>query len=140
MKSMSSLIRSYIGVLVAALMQGVGFRPRTLPRPVVKTKTFDPPGTADGGSLLANLEVQINGNNLDLRGEFGEAPANPKACAEIATQFADETHCDVFKATDEAFAQSIAFWATPRKECLNGKGSDCVPFVDWIKAWTEIKG
>jgi len=71
---------------------------------------------------------------------FGEAPANPKACAEIATQFADDTHCDVFKATDEAFAKSIAFWATPRKECLNGKGSDCVPFVDWIKAWTEIKG
>ncbi len=71
---------------------------------------------------------------------FGEAPANPKACAEIATQFADETHCDVFKATDEAFAKSIAFWATPRKECLNGKGSDCVPFADWIKAWTEIKG
>ena len=24
----------------------------------------------------ADLEVQINGNNLDLRGEFGEAPAN----------------------------------------------------------------
>ena len=71
---------------------------------------------------------------------FGEAPANPKACDEIATQYQDTTHCDVFKATDEAFAKSISFWATPRKECLNGKGSDCVPFVDWIKAWTEIKG
>ena len=71
---------------------------------------------------------------------FGEAPANPKACEEIATQFEDTTHCDVFKATDQAFAESISFWATPRKECLNGKGSDCVPFVDWIKAWTEIKG
>ncbi len=53
---------------------------------------------------------------------FGEAPANPKACAEIATQFADDTHCDVFKATDEAFAKSIAFWATPRKECLERQG------------------
>jgi putative spermidine/putrescine transport system substrate-binding protein len=71
---------------------------------------------------------------------FGEAPANPKACEEIATQFEDSTHCDVFKATDQAFAESISFWATPRKACLNGKGSDCVPFVDWIKAWTEIKG
>jgi putative spermidine/putrescine transport system substrate-binding protein len=71
---------------------------------------------------------------------FGEAPANPKACDEIAKQYKDTTHCDVFKAKDEAFAKSIAFWATPRKECLNGKGSDCVPFVDWIKAWTEIKG
>ena len=63
-----------------------------------------------------------------------------KACAEIATLYADETHCDVYKATDEAFAKAISFWATPRKKCLNGKGSDCVPFVDWIKAWTEIKG
>ena len=71
---------------------------------------------------------------------FGEAPANPKACAEINTLYGDTTHCDVFKATDEAFAKSISFWATPRKQCLNGKGSDCVPFVDWIKAWTEIKG
>ena len=41
---------------------------------------------------------------------------------------------------DVVLALPIAFWATPRKECLNGKGSDCVPFVDWIKAWTEIKG
>ncbi|HEX2782120.1 MAG TPA: extracellular solute-binding protein [Ilumatobacteraceae bacterium] len=71
---------------------------------------------------------------------YGEAPANPKACEVIASDFGDPTHCDVFKATDEAFAKSISFWATPRKTCLNGKGSDCVPFVDWIKAWTEIKG
>ena len=35
----------------------------------------------------------------------------------------------MYKATDDAFAKSISFWATPRKECLNGKGSDCVPFV-----------
>src|SRR5262249_47685419 len=41
-RSMSSLIRSNIGVLVATLMQGVGFRPSTLPRPVVKTRTFAP--------------------------------------------------------------------------------------------------
>jgi putative spermidine/putrescine transport system substrate-binding protein len=67
---------------------------------------------------------------------FGEAPANPKACDVIE----DKTFCDTFKATDEAFAKSISFWATPRKQCLNGTGSDCVPFVDWIKAWTAIKG
>jgi putative spermidine/putrescine transport system substrate-binding protein len=68
---------------------------------------------------------------------FGEAPANPKACALITDPAG---FCDTFKATDAAFATSISFWATPRKECLNGKGNDCVPFVDWIKAWTEIKG
>jgi len=71
---------------------------------------------------------------------FGEAPANPKACAEIATRYSDTTHCDVYKATDENFAKAISFWATPRKQCLDGSGNNCVPFVDWIKAWTEIKG
>ncbi len=68
---------------------------------------------------------------------FGEAPANPKACALIT---ADATHCDVYKATDDAFAKSVKFWATPRKKCLDGSGANCVPFSEWIKAWTAIKG
>ena len=68
---------------------------------------------------------------------FGEAPANPKACDLITD---DPTHCDVFKAKDADFASAIKFWATPRKECLDGSGRDCVPFSEWIKAWTEIKG
>jgi putative spermidine/putrescine transport system substrate-binding protein len=68
---------------------------------------------------------------------FGEAPANPKACDLITD---DPTHCDVFKAKDADFAKEIHFWATPRKECLDGEGDDCVPFSEWIKAWTEIKG
>ena len=68
---------------------------------------------------------------------FGEAPANPKACALIT---ADATHCDVYKASDETFAKSVNFWATPRKKCLDGSGDSCVPFSEWIKAWTAIKG
>ncbi len=68
---------------------------------------------------------------------FGEAPANPKACDLIVD---DPTHCDVFKATDSAFAEAVHFWATPRKKCLDGSGDNCVPFSEWIKAWTEIKG
>jgi putative spermidine/putrescine transport system substrate-binding protein len=68
---------------------------------------------------------------------FGEAPANPKACPLITS---DPTHCDVYKATDAAFASAVKFWATPRKKCLDGSGNNCVPFSDWIKAWTEIKG
>ena len=68
---------------------------------------------------------------------FGEAPANPKACDLITD---DPAHCDTFKAKDSAFASAVHFWATPRKECLDGSGDDCVPFSEWIKAWTEIKG
>ena len=68
---------------------------------------------------------------------FGEAPANPKACDLIKD---DPTHCDVYKATDKAFYDGLYFWATPRKQCLDGSGDACVPFSEWIKAWTEIKG
>ena len=39
---MSSLIRAYISLLVASLMQGTGLYPETLPRPVVKTMRFAP--------------------------------------------------------------------------------------------------
>jgi hypothetical protein len=42
----------------------------------IDAKTYDPPGVGDGGSLLANLEVQINGGTLALNGEFGDAPPN----------------------------------------------------------------
>ena len=67
---------------------------------------------------------------------FGEAPANPKACAAIE----DKTFCDTYKASDEAFHKQLYYWTTPTKECLDGRGAKCVPFSDWQKAWTEIKG
>ena len=54
---------------------------------------------------------------------FGEAPANPKACDQIATLYGDATHCDVFKATDEAFAKSISFWATPRRSASTARAT-----------------
>ena len=43
--SMSSIMCSYSGVLVATLIDGAGLQPNTLPRPVVKTSTFAPPAT-----------------------------------------------------------------------------------------------
>jgi len=67
---------------------------------------------------------------------FGEAPANPKACG--FTQAKD--HCDTYKATDEAFHKQLFYWTTPTKDCLDGRGSICVAFSDWQKAWTDIKG
>jgi putative spermidine/putrescine transport system substrate-binding protein len=67
---------------------------------------------------------------------FGEAPANPLACDKTS----DATHCDTYKAKDEAFYKGLYFWTTPTKDCLDGRGAICVPYSDWIKAWTEIKG
>ena len=67
---------------------------------------------------------------------FGEAPANPKACAFTS----DKAFCDTYHASDEAFHKQLYYWTTPTKECLDGRGAKCVAFADWQKAWTEIKG
>jgi len=67
---------------------------------------------------------------------FGEAPANLKAC-DVTT---DKTHCDTFSAKDKAFYDKIAFWATPTRNCRDGRGTVCVDYSKWVQAWTEIKG
>ena len=67
---------------------------------------------------------------------FGEAPANPKACA-LTT---DKNHCATFHADDEAYFSQIYYWTTPIKECLDGRGAICTDYSDWTKAWTDVKG
>jgi hypothetical protein len=42
---MSSVMRRYISVLVASLIDGVGLQPNAEPRPVVKHMTLQPPAT-----------------------------------------------------------------------------------------------
>ncbi|MFT4263564.1 MAG: ABC transporter substrate-binding protein [Nocardioides sp.] len=71
---------------------------------------------------------------------FGEAPANAKACDTIATVDDDATFCDTFHASDEAYAKKIWYWTTPISDCLDGRDTECVPYSEWAKAWTEIKG
>jgi putative spermidine/putrescine transport system substrate-binding protein len=68
---------------------------------------------------------------------FGEAPANTKACDLNADM---KTHCQTFKATDEAFHGQLHYWTVPTTNCLDGRGSICVAYADWAKAWTDIKG
>ena len=38
-----------------------------------------------------------------------------------------------------AYFQTIKFWKTPLAQCGNGK-NDCVPFQQWVSAWTQITG
>ncbi len=67
---------------------------------------------------------------------FGEAPANPKACA-----YASKGFCKTYHATDTGYISKIDFWTTPIKECLDGRTDvDCTDYNDWTDAWTEIKG
>ncbi|MBT2209089.1 ABC transporter substrate-binding protein [Actinomadura sp. NEAU-AAG7] len=66
---------------------------------------------------------------------FGEAPANPKACAYTARGF-----CATYHVGDPGFYRRLAFWRTPTKDCGDDRGSKCVEYSRWAEAWTQIKG
>ncbi len=69
---------------------------------------------------------------------FGETPANKLACP-IMDQL-QKGSCAAYHANaSEAYFQTIKFWKTPLAQCGNGK-SDCVPFQQWVTAWTQITG
>ncbi|RSD21726.1 ABC transporter substrate-binding protein [Amycolatopsis eburnea] len=75
--------------------------------------------------------------NAQVAEYFGEAPANPKACAEMT----DKTLCDTYHANDAGYASKIAYWTTPIQQCLDGRTDvKCKDYGEWTKAWTEIKG
>jgi putative spermidine/putrescine transport system substrate-binding protein len=66
---------------------------------------------------------------------FGEAPANPKACALL-----DPSHCEIFHANDEAYFDKVYEWQTPIKDCGDDRGTVCKDYSEWSRAWTEIVG
>jgi putative spermidine/putrescine transport system substrate-binding protein len=66
---------------------------------------------------------------------FGEAPANPQACA-----LAEAGFCDQYHATDAGFAKKLYYWTTPTKACLDGsKKTDCVAYAAWTQAWNDLR-
>ncbi len=69
---------------------------------------------------------------------FGEAPANPKACSEIAK--VDPAFCDTFHVGDEAFASQLAFWRAPSTDCGDARGETCIGYDAWRQAWALITG
>src|SRR5438552_18318313 len=69
--SMSPSIRSYIGVLLAILIVGHGFRPKQLPRPVVKTIILQPPATRP--VTLGGSKPGVSINTKPFRGAIGSA-------------------------------------------------------------------
>jgi putative spermidine/putrescine transport system substrate-binding protein len=69
---------------------------------------------------------------------FGETPANQLACPLMDR--IQKGSCDAYHANaPESYFKTIAFWKTPLAQCGNGK-SDCVPFQQWVTAWTGITG
>jgi putative spermidine/putrescine transport system substrate-binding protein len=48
--------------------------------------------------------------------------------------------CDSLHANEpDAYFKSIKFWKTPLAQCDNGQ-DNCVPFQQWVTAWTQITG
>jgi putative spermidine/putrescine transport system substrate-binding protein len=74
--------------------------------------------------------------NAQVAEWFGEAPAQSLAC----TQTVDKKHCDTFHATDADYADKIAYWTTPTRDCGDSRGTVCKDYSAWTQAWTEIKG
>jgi putative spermidine/putrescine transport system substrate-binding protein len=73
---------------------------------------------------------------------FGEAPANLAACPLMDSNpgpYGFEGFCDFQHASDAAYAQNVKFWKTPLADCGDSRGTTCIDFSQWVKAWTEIK-
>jgi putative spermidine/putrescine transport system substrate-binding protein len=69
---------------------------------------------------------------------FGETPANKLACPIMDTL--QKASCAAYHANaPESYYQTIKFWKTPLAQCGNGK-NDCVPFQQWVTAWTSVTG
>ena len=69
---------------------------------------------------------------------FGETPVNTKACAEMEALQAGscaQYHADAAG----SYFDSIKFWKTPIAQCGDGT-STCIPYDQWVAAWTTIKG
>ncbi|HSS62173.1 MAG TPA: ABC transporter substrate-binding protein [Candidatus Limnocylindrales bacterium] len=70
---------------------------------------------------------------------FGETPVNSQACAEMEALQAGscaQYHADQ---TSAAYFSTISFWKTPLATCDDGS-QNCVPYAQWVSAWTTIKG
>jgi putative spermidine/putrescine transport system substrate-binding protein len=74
--------------------------------------------------------------NAQVAEWFGEAPAQTKAC-DVTT---DKGFCTTYHALDQAYAEKIAYWTTPTRNCGDDRGAVCKDYAAWTQAWTTIKG
>jgi putative spermidine/putrescine transport system substrate-binding protein len=69
---------------------------------------------------------------------FGETPVNTRACAEmdaLSPGSCSQYHADA----PGSYFDTIKFWKTPVTTCADGSQS-CIPYEQWVSAWTTIKG
>ena len=69
---------------------------------------------------------------------FGETPVNTQACGQMEALQAGS--CAQYHANAPgSYFDSIKFWKTPIAQCGDGT-QDCIPYDQWVSAWTTIKG
>ncbi|HEV2028513.1 MAG TPA: ABC transporter substrate-binding protein [Candidatus Dormibacteraeota bacterium] len=69
---------------------------------------------------------------------FGETPVNTKACAEMEALQAGS--CSQYHAdAPGSYFDTVKFWKTPIAQCPDGS-NNCIPYDQWVAAWTTIKG
>jgi putative spermidine/putrescine transport system substrate-binding protein len=69
---------------------------------------------------------------------FGETPVNSMACAQM--ELLQAGSCAQYHADKgQAYFDTIKFWKTPIAQCADGT-TVCVPYDQWVSAWTTIKG
>jgi putative spermidine/putrescine transport system substrate-binding protein len=69
---------------------------------------------------------------------FGETPVNTKACQ--AMEALQAGSCAQYHAdAPGSYFDTIKFWKTPIAQCGDGT-NNCIPYDQWVSAWTTIKG
>jgi len=69
---------------------------------------------------------------------YGETPVNTKACAQM--EALQPGSCAQYHANASAqYFSQIKFWKTPIATCDDGS-KNCIPYDQWVSAWTTIKG
>jgi putative spermidine/putrescine transport system substrate-binding protein len=67
---------------------------------------------------------------------FGEAPSNQVSC----TLDGMAEHCEIFHAEETDYWTDVWYWQTATEECLDGRTDvACVPYTEWVNAWTELR-
>ncbi len=69
---------------------------------------------------------------------YGETPDNSLACP-LMDKLSKGSCASLHANEPDAYFKTIKFWKTPLAQCDNGQ-SNCVPFQDWVTAWTQITG
>jgi putative spermidine/putrescine transport system substrate-binding protein len=69
---------------------------------------------------------------------FGETPVNTQACAQM--EALQPGSCGQYHANAPgSYFDTIKFWKTPIATCSDGS-QKCIPYDQWVSAWTTIKG